>query len=276
MEPDERTYVRRNAGLLALTLALGVTAGGSLVYLAREHKAARDLAAARDQARIELTQARSQIKTLSDNLAAQETPPPSPPPAPVGMKRARTPSPRPSPAPKRAAQSSAEDKRLSQIQARLADQEKELAGTREEVQKTRSDLQSSLSSTRDELNQSIAKTHEEVVALQRRGELNVYEFQLLKSKNFQRVGPIQVRLRKTNNKHKFYDVSLIVDDNPLDKKHINLFEPVWLTLSDRPRPLELVVNKVGKDLVSGYLTEPKYKTTELAAGSPAVDRPRLP
>jgi hypothetical protein len=48
---------------------------------------------------------------------------------------------------------------------------------------------------------------------------------------------------------------------------------VWLNLSDRPQPLELVINQITKDHISGYLSEPKYKRSELgqaaANGTPA-------
>jgi hypothetical protein len=95
---------------------------------------------------------------------------------------------------------------------------------------------------------------------------------MTKSKSLQRVGPLQVGLRKTNSKHKFYDLSMLVDDMRLDKKHVNLYEPVWITLADRTQPLELVVNQVGKDSVAGYLSEPKYKKSELAASASGSSR----
>jgi hypothetical protein len=71
-------------------------------------------------------------------------------------------------------------------------------------------------------------------------------------------------LRKADLKHKRYDVVLMVDDFEIQKKGVNLFEPVWVTVADRPQPLELVVNRLHKDQVGGYLCEPKYKTSELA------------
>ena len=67
---------------------------------------------------------------------------------------------------------------------------------------------------------------------------------------------------------------MMVDDFQLQKKNINLFEPVWITLSDRPQPVELVVNEIHKDLIKGYISEPKYKKSELAA-SAAAPGPKL-
>ena len=159
------------------------------------------------------------------------------------------------------------DPRVDKLQGQLGETQKELASTREDLAKAQQDLDGKIASTRDDLNGSIAKTHDEVAALQRRGELNIYEFKLSKSKELQRVGPLSLSLRGTSTKHKTYDLSLVVDDNALAKKHVNLYEPVWITLSDRPQPVQLVVNRVGKNEIEGYVSEPKYKKSELATSS---------
>lgn len=184
------------------------------------------------------------------------------------------------------------DPRVDRLQGQLADTQQELARQRDDIAKTRDDLNGSIAQTRDalskshddlagqinstrtDLNGSIAKTHDEVVALRKRGEQNIYEFQLDKSKQFQRVGPLSVALRSTSPKHKTYDLAMIVEDNQLSKKHVNLYEPVWIRLSDRPQAVELVVNRVDKDHISGYLSEPKYKRSELASSAEkAVEKP---
>jgi len=104
-----------------------------------------------------------------------------------------------------------------------------------------------------------------MVALEKRGERNYYEFQLDKSKSFQRVGPISVSLRKVDVKRKHYNLAMLVNDFQLDKKNVNLYEPVWLTLSDRPQPVELVVNQVLRGHVQGYVSEPKYRKSQLVS-----------
>src|SRR5262249_27589636 len=86
------------------------------------------------------------------------------------------------------------DKRYKQLQAQLTEQQKQLKETQDLVAKNRTDLEGSLSSTRDELNGSIAKTHEELVVLAKRGERSYFEFDLEKSKQFQRFGPVTLSL----------------------------------------------------------------------------------
>lgn len=159
------------------------------------------------------------------------------------------------------------DKRYKQLQAQLEDQQKQLKDTQDRVAKNRSDLEGSLGSTRDELNGSIAKTHEELVALAKRGERSYFEFDLTKSKQFQRVGPLPLSLRKADTKHKSYDVELIVDDNQLSKKKVNLYEPIWIHTENESQPVQIVVNRIEKNQVHGYVSAPKYKPSELASGS---------
>lgn len=256
-------------GAAVLVLIAVVSLGGFL----RARNQARDLDASRAQMTAALTQAQNQIQALNSRLdalsaaeqarqaaalASQSAPAPavvsgSRRGSAVGV-RARQVSQRPK-----------EDPRWNKVQSQLAQQQQQLAQTREDLSKAQADMQGSLSSTRDELNTSIAKTHDQLVAMEKRGERNYYEFELDKSKDFRRVGPLSVALRKVNTKHSSYDLTLQVDDFKMDKKHINLYEPVWINLSDRPQPVELVVNQITKNHVQGYISEPKYKKSELAA-----------
>jgi hypothetical protein len=166
---------------------------------------------------------------------------------------------------------SASGKQLKDLRARLDEQQKLLTQTQQEVAKNRTDLEGSLNATRDDLNGSIAKTHEELVALAKRGERSYFEFDLTKSKQFQRVGPLTLSLRHTDTKHKNYDLQMMVDDNQLTKKHVNLYEPIWIHTENDSQPVQVVVNRVDKNLIHGYVSAPKYKPSELAAiGTPTV------
>ena len=158
-----------------------------------------------------------------------------------------------------------ESKQLKELRARLDDQQKQLKETQDAVAQNRTDLEGNLNSTRDELNGSIAKTHEELVALAKRGERSYFEFDLTKSKQFQRVGPLTLSLRKADTKHKNYNLEMIVDDNKLSKKNVNLYEPIWIHTENESQPVQVVVNRVEKNVVHGYVSAPKYKPSELAA-----------
>jgi uncharacterized coiled-coil protein SlyX len=147
-----------------------------------------------------------------------------------------------------------EDPRWKKIQAQLDAQGKQIDATRQD-----------LSSARTELQGSIATTHDELVLLEKKGERNYYEFDLDKTGQFTREGPVGVRLHKANTKHEYADLELMIDDFKLSKKHVNIYEPVVFYSSDSKLPVELVINNISKNHIHGYVAEPKYKSGDLRA-----------
>lgn len=147
-------------------------------------------------------------------------------------------------------------------QSRAIDQEgKALADTQSQLESTRRDLRN----THTELAGSIARTHEELLLLQRRGERNYYEFDIAKSKQFQQDGPLGVRLRKADTKHQYADLDLIVEDRTVSQKHVNLYQQVMFHTADSEQPAELVINDISKDHIHGYVNSPKHRQSKLAS-----------
>jgi hypothetical protein len=160
-----------------------------------------------------------------------------------------------------------EQKQLSDAQSSLQTEQASIASTQATLDQARTDLQNSIGSTRDELNGSIARTHDELVALEQKGENNYDEFDIAKGKNnrLYREGPISIGLRKADVKHKHYDVAMMIDDNLVQKKDVNLYEPIWV--SDANGTVEVVVNKIDKDHIHGYVASPKYPQAQMKATS---------
>jgi len=271
MQTGEESQAPQSSGhskllLYVLVAVLVCAIGISMSYLSRERQQTRELAAANQGLSTSLTQVQTELQTVTDRLNHLSANRPGLSANRPGATGTEAPSRTRAKArvvtAKRAPVEPKDDPRLKQIQNRLSDQEKQIASAREDLGKTREDLQGNLDSARDELSGSIARTHDELVALQRRGESDYFEFTLDKSKQFHRVGSLSVSLRKANVKRKSYDITLLVDDNQLQKKSVNLFEPVWINLADGSRPLELVVNKIDRDHIQGYVSEPKYKQSE--------------
>jgi hypothetical protein len=260
-----------------IVLLLGISTY-SVAQLVRERRHSQELTTSNEALVASLRQVQSQVQSLSQKLDAVAVQPAAiPPPAPTVAPREPGPRVRAVAIPRKAARS-ADDPRWRQMQTKFADQQNQIDATRQEVSQSRKELQANLNSTRDELGGSIAKTHEELATLQKRGERNYYEFQTDKSKQFHAAGPLGLSLRKVNVKQGYYDLVLVVDDRQLEKKHVNLYEPLMFTLADRPQPVELVVNQINKNQVKGYVSEPKYKKSELAEAStgtrPATNDPK--
>jgi hypothetical protein len=104
----------------------------------------------------------------------------------------------------------------------------------------------------------VAKNGTELEALKRLGERNYFEFTLSKGKETKHVGDIQLVLKKADAKKQKFTVNVMADDKTIEKKDKTLFEPVQFYVSKSPhQPYEIVVNRVGKDQISGYLATPK-------------------
>jgi len=146
--------------------------------------------------------------------------------------------------------------KISDVSTDVSNVRTEVASTKTELEKTISELKS----VRGDLGlQSglIATNSRELTALRALGDRNYYEFRMMKSKQFQKVGNVQLQLKKADVKRNKYTVDLIADDKKVEKKDKNTNEPVQFYLAGSRQPLELVVNEITKDQISGYISAPK-------------------
>ena len=150
----------------------------------------------------------------------------------------------------------------------------QLTGTQNDVNATKADLEatkSKLSTAVGDLGvQSglIATNHDEVEELKRLGERDIFEFTLSKSsKTPQHVGPIQVSLKKVDDKHFKYTVNVVADDKTIEKKDRTVGEPIQFYVRGARAPYEIVVFDLTKDSAKGYLSAPK------SGGAPAAPAP---
>jgi hypothetical protein len=133
----------------------------------------------------------------------------------------------------------------------------DLAGTRKDLESTKSEFANALSGTKGELSGAIARTHDELVALAHRTDRDYFEFKLAKRRSTQKVGTVAVQLEKTDTKRNIFTVNLVFDDIPHVQRDKAMDEPVYFYVQGASSALELVVNKLGKDSVSGYISTPK-------------------
>jgi hypothetical protein len=241
---DRKTLPPRIWGPVVLLILAGLIA--SAVYGYRQHKSVRQLTAERNEMTASLDSTRSLVAALTNRvneLATQQAA--ASPVAHSGNSNLR-----------RAAghHRPAEDPRWKEIRSQLAEQQKQIEANRQDLGNARTELQG-----------SIARTHDELVLLERKGERKYYEFDLEKDNQFRRQGPVGLRLRKANTKRQNADLELMVDDIKLSKKSVNLYEPVFFYSSDSKQPVELVINSITKNRIHGYVDESKYKSADLEA-----------
>lgn len=135
----------------------------------------------------------------------------------------------------------------------------EVASARNEIDKTLSDLRR-VRGDMGEMSGLIATNSKELAALRTLGEKNYYEFNLAKSAGQQRVGDVQLTVKKADKKRSRYTVDLLVEDKRVEKKDKTVNEPVQFYVSNKSRQAyELVVYEVQKDRIIGYLAAPKVQ-----------------
>lgn len=249
----------RAVAYIAPVLVAGAMLGG---YAFHEHRVAQNLVAENQQTGAQLATTRSQVDDLTakvNALAAQA----------AQAQAQAAPVPHPAVRHMTAAHHSSQPSRLQKMQAQIDAQNKAIQDTQSQIASTQGDL----NNTRTELTGSIARTHDELVLLEKKGERNYYEFDISKSKQYANTGPFGVRLRKANIKHQYADLELMVDDRSLSQKHVNLYQPVMFYMPDSGQPVELVINSVTKDHIHGYVSAPRYRQSELASMSNANANP---
>ena len=68
---------------------------------------------------------------------------------------------------------------------------------------------------------------------------------------------VMVEHRGANSKRGNFSIALYVDDMRVEKKNRSINEPIYFYTRTNRQPLELVINKITKDTVVGYLSVPK-------------------
>jgi chromosome segregation ATPase len=148
--------------------------------------------------------------------------------------------------------------------AKIADVGTDVSGVKTDLASTKTDLdktKSDLKAVRGDLTGTstlVAKNDTELNELIRRGEKNIIKFNISKkTKGYQKVGDISLLLKNADPKKNKFTLEVNADDKLTEKKDRNINEPLQFYVSNSL--YELVVNTVGKDTVSGYLSTPKYQ-----------------
>lgn len=139
-----------------------------------------------------------------------------------------------------------------------------------DVNGVKTDLDSTkqtLQLARDQFGNLIARNHDEIAQLRQMGERNIYEFTVDKKGARKHVGALTVELRGTNVKQQSFTMYLFVDDKRFEKKNRSADEPIYFYTHDYQSPLELVINQVGKNKITGYLSVPKTAGTTTQAAT---------
>ncbi len=146
--------------------------------------------------------------------------------------------------------------KIGQVSTELGGAKTDIESTKKDLEATKSRLEHSVGDM-GVMSGLIARNREDLEELKRRGERNIFEFDLRKSKTPQKVGPVQLKLQKVDTKRYKYTMVVYADDKTVEKKDKTVNEPVQFYVKGAHSPYEVVVFEVSKDRATGYLSTPK-------------------
>ncbi len=138
-----------------------------------------------------------------------------------------------------------------------------VVGVRTDLDTTREDLKMAKS----EMGTLIARNHDEIDQLRRLGERDYVEFTIVGRNKPQKVANVTVELKGISEKRNQFSVAMTVEDKRFLKRNRAMNEPIFFYISGTHIPEELVINKIGKDTVTGYVSIPKANSQVASTGA---------
>jgi len=133
----------------------------------------------------------------------------------------------------------------------------QVAAVSARLDSTNKDLQEA----RTEIGTLFIGGHYAVEALLRMGERESTEFTIAAKNKAQTVAGVSIELKSANPKKNQFNLVLVADDKRTEKRNRTVDEPIFIYTHHSEQPLEIVIDRVGKNTVSGYLSVPKVQQT---------------
>ncbi|MFB3922548.1 MAG: hypothetical protein ACE145_12550 [Terriglobia bacterium] len=126
------------------------------------------------------------------------------------------------------------------------------------AQRTVDTLAHDLGITRSDLGLLATTAREEMQTLRDLNDRQYYEFAVYKNAPHRIPGiGVSLILKKTDVKGQRFNLNVIANDQEMQNKGRNAFEPIFFHLGGLRIPCELVITGVGSDSVAGYVGIPK-------------------
>jgi len=157
----------------------------------------------------------------------------------------------------------ATNQQVSAVSSDVSNVKTDVGGVKTDVATTKTDLANTQSQLQRAIGDAgvmsglIATNHDELEQLKHKGDRNYFEFTLTKNAKPTLLANVTLQLKKIDTKRSKFTMNVSSDDKLIEKKDKNLDEPVQFYTGKDPVLYELVVNNIGKNTVSGYLSTPK-------------------
>ena len=148
------------------------------------------------------------------------------------------------------------EQRVGAVSTRLDETNTNMSGLEAAAEADRAEI----ASTRDSLGSLITKVDanaEEIGGVKRSLDRDYYNFELQRSGGAMKVFNVAMLLKNIDFKNQRYHVEIVADGRRINKKRVNVNEPIFFYVEGQKKPYEILVNRVDKKFVVGYLSVPK-------------------
>ena len=148
------------------------------------------------------------------------------------------------------------EQQVGAVNTRLDETNSNLSGLEEATESNRSEI----AGNRDSLGSLTTKVDanaEEIGGVKRSLDRDYYNFELQRNGGVMKVFSVSMQLKNTDFKNQRYHVEIVADGRRLNKKRVNINEPIFFYVEGQKKPYEILVNRVDKKFVVGYLSVPK-------------------
>ena len=97
----------------------------------------------------------------------------------------------------------------------------------------------------------------EIAGVKKSLEREYFNFELHEKGGYMKVFEVSLSLKDTDFKKRQYDLYVLADGKVIQKKDQSINEPIHFYVDGKKKPYEVVVTRVDKKLVVGYLSVPK-------------------
>ena len=144
----------------------------------------------------------------------------------------------------------------AQLEAKVASTDSDVAQVREQANQNRSRLEETqtLVST---VQESVTLNTNEISDVKRSLEREYYNFELQEKGGYMKVFDVSMSLKDTDWRKRQFDMYLLAGGKVIQKKDHSINEPIFFYVEGQKKPYEVVVTRVDKKLVVGYLSVPR-------------------
>ena len=148
------------------------------------------------------------------------------------------------------------EQQVGAVNTRLDETNSNVSGLEEATEANRSEIDGNRDSL-GSLTTKVDANAEEIGGVKRSLDRDYYNFELQRSGSVMKVFNVSMQLKNTDFKNQRYHVEIVADGRRLNKKRVNINEPIFFYVEGQKKPYEILVNRVDKKFVVGYLSVPK-------------------